>query len=172
RPFRQETITEDAALRPIVFVDTVRQPRYYFGKPVITVRDPHDFGSKLMSGTYPASVAFVAQPQEISGSGVVHRVVESAHRAVIDVESFGRGFLVMSVTPHKYWRIAVDGRSVPAVVTNIGYQGIAVAPGRHRVVMEYRNEIAEAGMWISAIVAIALLATILIRRPHAEPTAS
>jgi hypothetical protein len=171
RPFRQETITDDAALRPIAFVDTVRQPRYYFGKPVITVRDPRDFGSKLMSGGYPASVAFVVQPQKISGSGVVHSVVESAHRAVLDVESFGQGFLVMSVTPHKYWRIAVDGRSVPAVVTNIGYQGIAVAPGKHRVVMEYRNEIAEAGMWISALVAIVLLATILIRRPHAEPTA-
>ena len=77
----------------------------------------------------------------------------------------------MSVTPHKYWRIAVDGRSVPAVTTNIGYQGIAVTTGRHRVVMEYRNEVVEVGMWISAVVAIALLVTILIRRPQAEPIA-
>src|SRR5207244_11439737 len=120
----------------IVFVDTVRQPRYYFGKPVITVRDPPDFGSKLMSGTYPASVAFVAQPQEISGSGVVHRVVESAHRAVIDVESFGRGFMVMSATPHKYWRIGVDGRSVPAVETNSGHQGSGCAQWTRRAAME------------------------------------
>jgi len=77
----------------------------------------------------------------------------------------------MSVTPHKYWRIALDGRAVPAVTTNIGYQGIVIPPGKHRVVMEYRNEVVAVGMLISALVAIVLLATILIRRPHAEPTA-
>jgi hypothetical protein len=170
RPFRQEAIADDAALRPIAFVDAVRQPRYYFGDPLITVRNPRDFEAKLISGTYPPSVAFVFQPQPINGSGVVHRVVESANRAELDVESFGQGFLVMSVTPHKDWRIALDGRPVAPVVTNIAYQGIVVPPGKHRVVMEYRSEVVEVGMLISAIVAIVLLVT-MIRRPHTEPTA-
>jgi hypothetical protein len=47
RPFRQEAIADDAALQPIAFVDAVRQPRYYFGDPLITVRNPRDFEAKL-----------------------------------------------------------------------------------------------------------------------------
>ena len=35
----------------------------------------------------------------------------------------------MSVTPHKYWNIRVDGARVPAIVTNIAYQGIIITPG-------------------------------------------
>jgi len=34
----------------------------------------------------------------------VRGFVETANSATLDVESFGQGFLVMSVTPHKYWQ--------------------------------------------------------------------
>jgi uncharacterized membrane protein YfhO len=97
---------------------------------------------------------------------VVRRVVESANRAVLDVESFGQGFLVMSVTPHKYWRISVDGRSVPAVITNVGYQGIIITPGRHSVVMAYRNDFVVIGMWISLTAIIVLAAILVFYRPR------
>ena len=58
---------------------------------------------------------------------------ETANDAFLDVESLGKGFLVMSVTPHKYWRITIDGRDAAPVVTNIGYQGLTVPPGRHHI---------------------------------------
>jgi len=68
---------------------------------------------------------------------------------------------VMSVTPHKYWRITLDGRVVPAIIANIGYQGIVVPPGRHRVEMRYRNDLVVVGLWISSV-AVAFLIGVLI----------
>ena len=115
-----------------------------------------------------ACVAFVRQPGYVPARGIVRAVRESANRATLDVESFGQGFLVMSVTPHKYWRVAVDGRPVPAVVTNIAYQGIVVTPGKHRVVMEYRNELVQIGMLISALLILLLLGVVVFHRPRVD----
>ena len=69
-----------------------------------------------------------------------------------------RGFLVMSVTPHKYWRITIDGKRVEPVITNIGYQGVIVPAGRHRVAMRYRNDLAANALIVSIAVTILLLA--------------
>ena len=87
-----------------------------------------------------------------------------AQSLFIDVESFGQGFLVMSVTPHKYWRITLDGRPVGAVITNIGYQGIPVPAGRHRVEMTYRNPLAAGGAKVSVAATALLLAAALLPR--------
>ena len=75
----------------------------------------------------------------------------------------------MSVTPHKYWTIRVDGTRVPAVITNIAYQGIVLAPGRHRVVMEYRNELARIGMLISLITVAVLVGILIVYRKPLTP---
>ncbi len=100
----------------------------------------------------------------VPADGVVRSVRESANSATLDVESFGQAFLVMSVTPHKYWGITIDDRTVPAIVTNIGYQGITVTPGRHRVVMRYSNPLVKVGGAISIATLLVLL--LLIVTPH------
>jgi uncharacterized membrane protein YfhO len=71
----------------------------------------------------------------------------------------------MSVTPHKYWRINLDGRPVPAIITNIGYQGVVVPPGQHRVEMTYRNDLVVIGLWISATTLALLMGTLIFYRP-------
>ena len=146
---------------PIAFLEGRHYPRYYFADQVVTIRDRDDFVKKLSQNSYSSGVAFVKQPGFVPARGTVLRAVETANTASLDVESFGQGFLVMSITPHKYWRIVVDGHEVPAIVTNIGYQGIIVTPGRHRVQMYYRNELARVGMLIS-LVTVALLGAIVI----------
>jgi uncharacterized membrane protein YfhO len=72
----------------------------------------------------------------------------------------------MSVTPHKYWRITIDGRRVPPIVTNIAYQGIVVPAGRHRVQMVYINDLVRTGgvISISGAALLALLAIVPRRR--------
>ncbi len=77
----------------------------------------------------------------------------------------------MSVTPHKYWNIRVDGMRVPAIVTNIAYQGIIVTPGKHHIEMEYRNELVRIGMLITLITGAVLLGILLVHRP-APPSAA
>ena len=153
---------------PIRFIETTHYPRYYFADQIVTIRDRTDFSTKLSNESFSRRVAFVSQPSFVPARGTVRAVSESANRAVLDVESPGQGFLVMSVTPHKYWSITVDGRSVPAVVTNIAYQGVIITPGRHRVVMEYRNELVQIGLVISGILIVILVAIALTYRPRID----
>ncbi len=151
---------------PMRFIETEHYPRYYLADQVVTIRDRQDFLKKLIGEKFSSKVAFIAQPGFVPGSGVISRVVETANVASLDVESFGQNFLVMSVTPHKYWRIFMDDVRVPAVVTNIGYQGIVVTPGRHHIVMRYRNELVLVGLAISTCVTLLMLMIAIFAGPR------
>ena len=78
-------------------------------------------------------------PRYALSAGSVRGVRETPNTARIDVDAAERAFLYMSVTPHKYWQVTVDGRRVQPVVTNIAFQGVQVPAGRHVVEMRYRN---------------------------------
>lgn len=88
---------------------------------------------------------------------VARTTTESSNGATIDVEARGRAFLVMSVTPHRYWRVLIDDVRVTPIVTNIGYQGVEVPPGLHRVTMRYANPV----VIVSAFASLAMLAVLL-----------
>lgn len=151
---------------PVRLIEGQHYPRYYFADQIVSIRDRRDFVEKLAQATYSLRAAFVQQKPFPVGNGVVHRIQERANGAVLDVESEGNGFLVMSVTPHKYWRIWIDGRRVRSIVTNVGYQGVPVASGRHRVVMRYENDMVKLGAVLSAsAAAILLLIAVVARRP-------
>jgi hypothetical protein len=168
RPFEGEKKRVHGKMEDAVainFLPTLHYPRYYFADQLVTIRSREDFVANLTKNSYSERVAFVGRPSFVPAGGVVRGVRETANRATIDVESFGEGFLVISVTPHKYWRITVDGRSVPAVVTNIAYQGIVVTPGKHRVEMEYANPLVQIGLGIS-LSAILILTIMALLRPR------
>lgn len=152
------------AAEPIQFIEVEHHPRYYFADQLVTVRDRHEFVQKLSHGSYSKSVAFIGGRPFTPARGVVHSYRETANTAALDVESFGKGFLVMSVTPHKYWRITIDGRETPAVVTNIGYQGVVVPAGRHRVEMRYRNHLAANSLKVSIGSVLVLLVLAFLPR--------
>jgi uncharacterized membrane protein YfhO len=70
----------------------------------------------------------------------------------------------MSVTPHKYWRVTIDGAEAEPVVVNVGFQGVVVpSAGRHVVEMRYRNPLVAVGAAVSAVSLLAL-AFITMRR--------
>ena len=148
----------------IQFIDAGYHPRYYFADQMVAIQDKNDFVRKLVDGSYTDAAAFVAAPVFVPARGIVHGARETANTATIDIESFGKGFLVMSVTSNKYWRVTIDGKPVTPRVTNIGYQGIEVPPGRHRVEMRYRNTLAATGAKISIVAAVLLLAAAFLPR--------
>jgi hypothetical protein len=145
-------------LEPVRWIEGKHYPRYYFADQVESIRGPGDFAAKLATGRFSRAAAFVAQPGFTPARGVVRKWHEWPNGARLEVEAAGRAFLVMSVTPHKYWRVTIDGNEAPAVVTNIGYQGVEVPAGRHIVEMRYRNPLIAAGGGISlaALLALAL----------------
>jgi hypothetical protein len=151
-------------LQPVGILDVGRYPRYYLAARVETIADREDFVRKLASPTYRKGTAFVQGMSFAPAAGRVTRVRETANTARIELETAGRAFLVMSVTPHKYWRVTVNGAEAQAVVANVGYQGLVIpGPGRHVVEMRYRNPLIAVGAIISAV-SLLVLAFITMRR--------
>lgn len=146
-------------LQPVGLLPLPRAPRYAFARRLETIRDAGDFVEK--APRFPLGTAFVQGPSFVPAPGVVRGVRETANSARIEVETAGRAFLVMSVTPHKYWTVTVDGAEAAAVVTNVGYQGVVVpGAGKHVVEMRYRNPLVAAGAAVSlaALLALAFVA--------------
>ena len=149
-------------LQPVGLLALPRAPRYYFAETLVPITDRHDFVRK--AARMPIGTTFLESEAFAPSPGRVLRVAETANTARLEVETLGRAFLVISVTPHKYWTITIDGREVPAIPTNVGYQGIVVpTAGKHIVEMRYRNPLFVAGgaISIAALLALALVA----RRP-------
>jgi hypothetical protein len=171
RPFEYENKRTGGNFKiaePIGFLEGRHHPRYYFADQMVSIRNRRDFVQKLSSQPYRDRVAFTFAPAFEPAHGVVHGFRETANSATVDIEAFGRAFLVMSVTPHKYWRVTLDGQPVQPVVTNVGYQGIGVTAGRHRVEMRYRNPVVITGGVISALAALVVgaLATVASGRNY------
>jgi len=149
-------------LQPVKFVEGHHYPRYYFASEMAEARDVEEFVGKLVAGRFGKEVAFVGSGAFAPARGVVNAVHEWTNGARIDVAASGRAFLVLSVTPHKYWRVTVDGKPAQAVVTNVAYQGVVVPAGRHIVEMRYCNPLIAAGGAIS-IAALAAVAFVFCR---------
>jgi hypothetical protein len=155
---------------PINVMPAPHHPRYYFADQIVTIKDRNDFVKKLTEGSYSAAVAFVHQPSFVPARGVVRSARESSNTATLDVDAYGQSFLVMSVTPHKYWNITVDGRAVPAIVTNVGYQGIILPPGHHSVRMTYSNPLVKVGGAISLLTVLAMLVMAALPPRPSDPS--
>ena len=119
---------------------------------------------------WPRGTAFVDRPFTPAAARV-ERVRETASTIDVDVEAAGRALLVITVTPHKYWRATIDGAPAPLVRANVGFQAIEIPRGRHHVAMRYRNPLVVACAIVSLIAAAALaaIAALRSRAPRPQP---
>jgi uncharacterized membrane protein YfhO len=132
-------------------------PRYYFATELISIRDRSEFVQLLKQRPYDRTTAFVQDTGGVPARGVVRNVREWNNGARLEVETEGDAFLVISITPHKYWTITVDGIDVRPVVTNIGYQGVPVPRGARVVELRYHNPLIAAGGSVSVAALLVLL---------------
>lgn len=98
-----------------------------------------------------------ASPRYSMQHGAVRSVKETPTTARIEVDAAANDALYMSVTPHKYWRVMVDGNTTSTQVANVGFQSVSVPPGRHVVEMRYRNPLFFIGGMVSLVTLLALL---------------
>ena len=117
---------------------------------------------------WPRGIAFVDHPFA-PASARIEGVRETASTIDADVDAAGRALLVIAVTPHKYWRAAIDGVPAPLVRANVGFQAIEIPRGRHRVSMRYRNPLVAACAIVSLIAAAALAAIAALRSRAPRP---
>ncbi len=151
------------AVQPVRITPLGDHPRYFFAEQVESYRDENELALRLATIGSTKNMAFVKGSAFQPAGGTVLGVRETANTARIEVESEGRAFLVVSVTPHKYWRVTIDGVAASTVVTNVGFQGVVVpGAGRHVIEMRYRNPLIAVGGAIS-LAALLALAWVAVR---------
>ena len=154
RPFIDESARVNGDLRkasPVDFVPTARYPRYYFADQIVSIANRDEFVSKLTSAEWSRSVAFVSIPAFRPFPGRVVSASGTDSSALLNVTCQGHCYLVISITPHKYWKARVDGQEVPLHVTNVGYQGLELSSGNHRLELQYRNPLIAVGGIVSLL---------------------
>ncbi|MCU1350449.1 MAG: hypothetical protein JWO56_3479, partial [Acidobacteria bacterium] len=171
RPF--EDAMRDAKGRPrdvipIAILNVDALPRSYFADQLALARNKDEFIGAFTKGEgreFSQRVAFTAMQPFTPAPCSVTSARETPSTADLQVDCSGRGYLVISITPHKYWRATIDGRPAALHVTNLGFQGLVVEQGKHSVAMRYANPlVVRAGMISLIALASCIIAAARPRR--------
>jgi hypothetical protein len=82
------------------------------------------------------------------------RILDSefaAHRIRLVAEAPAPAMVVVAQSYYHNWRAFVDGKPVPLWRANHAYQAVEIPPGRHEVVLKYRDTAFRAGAVVSAL---------------------
>ncbi len=101
-------------------------------------------------------------PADFSSS--VRIAEETADRVRLDVELSTDGHVVLVDTYDPGWRAQVDGRPAALLRANVAFRAVAVPAGRHVVEMVYRPPLALAGLALSGLSFLLILALLVPRR--------
>ncbi len=88
--------------------------------------------------------------------GRVLRASREAERVQVEAESSGPGLLVMNDAWAPGWKATIDGAPVPILPADVVARAVAWPAGRHTLEMRYEMPGLRAGLWISALGALAL----------------
>lgn len=85
-------------------------------------------------------------PQRLGG-GETLLVEDDPDRVLVEVNSRGRGLLVLRDVAAPGWRAAVDGRPAPMVSADHAFRGVVVPAGRSMVTFTYAPSSLTVGAW-------------------------
>ena len=85
-----------------------------------------------------------------SGPHVSTLQLNEYHNTIIrlTVDSSTAGFVVLNDVWHPWWRATIDGEAADILKANVLFRAVAVPPGRHEIVFEFKpfaGAIAELG---------------------------
>ena len=107
----------------------------------------------------------VALPADSAAPIDAATIVEARRdRLVIEAESAAPGVLVVGEAHYPGWRATVDGAPTELLRADYAFRGVALPAGRHRVELRYVPRPLYAGLAISALALLVLLA-LARRRP-------
>lgn len=106
------------------------------------------------------------EPEEASGPWLRPATIAAyaPERVVVDVELEQAGVLVLTDSDYPGWRAELDGEETPILRANGLYRAVAVPPGKHQVVFDYRPASLRWGVAGSLLSALALAAAPLAAR--------
>ena len=94
-------------------------------------------------------------------NGSVRIVEEAADRVRLEVDLSAEGHVVLVDTHDPGWRALVDGRPVALLRANVAFRAVAVPAGRHVVEMMYRPPLALAGLAVSGLSLLLIVALLV-----------
>jgi Bacterial membrane protein YfhO len=136
-------------------------------RPVFATKDQTLHGLAA-PGFDPRTTVFL--PETLRGSlGVTNaskpriKVLEfSAQRVRVQAESPAPALIVIAQSYYHNWKASIDARPAPLLRANYGFQAVQIAPGRHQVVLVYRDRMLELGAILS-VASAAILALLWFR---------
>jgi len=98
-------------------------------------------------------------PADEGGAGLAAEVVEWAPgRLLLRAAGAEGGWLVLSEVHYPGWRASLNGRAVPLARANAAFMATYVPPGEHELLLTFGAPWARAGLAISLLAALTLLA--------------
>ncbi|HET7707684.1 MAG TPA: YfhO family protein [Thermoanaerobaculia bacterium] len=157
------------AMMPVDFLPAEeRYPRFYFADQMVAIADVNDFVGKVLARNTSRRTAFVEGETFTPAGGTVRSSKQTSRTIRVEAEARGRSLLMLSVTPHKYWRARVNGQPVEPRVVNIAYQAIELPAGRHVVEMDYWNPLVVPSLAVSLLALLAAIG-VAIMSPSRPP---
>jgi len=150
--------------RPIRIVRGETLPRYWFADQTVPIRSREEFVRNLSTGHWTDRAVFLDSAAPAS-KGEILSAYETSHRAKLKVRTEGQALLFASVTPHRYWRVTIDGKPGRILTANIGFQAVIVPAGTHSIRFDYFNPLIAVSAIIS-IISFLIVITIMIYHNH------
>ena len=94
-------------------------------------------------------------------SGTSRILEETADRVRIEAELSSHGHVVLVDGYDPGWRASVDGRPASVLRANVAFRAVAVSAGRHVIEMVYRPPLTMAGLVLSGISLLLIVALLL-----------
>jgi hypothetical protein len=110
--------------------------------------------------------AGVVRPEPPGFSGSSRILEEAADRVRIEAELSSDGHVVLVDGHDPGWRATVDDRPAPVLRANVAFRAVAAPAGRHVVEMVYRPPLTMAGIALSGL-SLLLIVALLLRPPRA-----
>ncbi len=151
--------------RPIRIARGNTLPRYWFADQIVPISNRGDFVHALSTRPWSDRVAFSTGAPFVPARAEVRSARESSHSASLTVHADGQALLVASVTPHRYWQAKIDGAPANLTIVNLGFQGLVVPAGDHRLDFEYSNPLLAIGVAIS-LTSLLIALMIIIYNNH------
>ncbi len=146
-------------------------PRYFFADDLVRITGVEDFVKKVVDqdrSGITGRIAYVEFEPYSPGPGTIDQIHETSNSVSLRVRALEPSYLVLSITPHKYWRATIDGFPIKLHTTNVGYQGLQIPTGVHEIILRYRNPLILIGAIISSLSVLSLTAMLLVTRGRAR----
>ena len=121
----------------------------------------------------PLKEVLLSQPLEFEASegfeGRVDAVTYSPNHVTVKTSQEGNGFLVLLDSYFPGWTVTVDGEERPILRANHYYRAVQLGPGEHTLEFDYFPEGFKAGLVVSAVFLLILIALPLCKPLQRQP---